>query len=80
MDLPVVLLYWQKRFGYEPVVVCGKVPGGRDGSPDGYTRHCWAMINGRHYHSEAQYAGWGKGIYGYGNYPISHRIQKIVKF
>ena len=69
-----------KEIGYEPVVVCAKVPGKRDGASDGYTRHCWIMIDGRHYDPEAQYAGWGKGIYGYGNYPISYRIQRTVKF
>ena len=52
--------------GYKAYVVCGRVPGTRDGAADGYTRHCWVKINGAHYDPEGQYAGWGRGIYGAG--------------
>ena len=44
-------------------MICGRVPGSRDGAADGFTRHCWVKINGLYYDPEAQYAGWMKGVY-----------------
>ena len=38
--------------GYDPYVVAGRCPGGRDGARDGFTRHCVAKINGRWYDPE----------------------------
>jgi hypothetical protein len=61
-------------------MICGRVPGSRDGAADGFTRHCWVKINGLYYDPEAQYAGWMKGVYGYDSYPISHQIQRVVNF
>lgn len=66
--------------GYEPYVVCGRVSGSRDGAGDGLTRHAWVRINGLNYDPEAQYAGWMRGIYGSGGYPVRHTIQRIVKY
>lgn len=66
--------------GYHPYVVCGRVSGSRDGAADGMTRHAWVRINGCYYDPEAQYAGWMRGVYGYGYYPISHQVQRTVDF
>lgn len=56
--------YLAKEAGYKVYVIRGRVPGSRDGAADGYTRHSWVMINKLHYDPEAEYKGWGKGIYG----------------
>lgn len=69
-----------REVGYTPYMVCGRVPGSRDGAADGFTRHCWVEINGLYYDPEAQYAGWMTGVYGYDYYPISHQIQRVVNF
>lgn len=69
-----------REVGYSPYMMCGRVPGSRDGAADGYTRHCWVRINGLYYDPEAQYAGWMRGVYGYSYYPISHQVQKVVSF
>ena len=66
--------------GYKSYVICGRVPGNRDGSGDGYTRHAWVRINGCYYDPEAHYAGWARGIYGYGAYPMGHSVQSDVRF
>ena len=69
-----------REIGYTPYMICGRVPGTRDGAADGYTRHCWVEINGLYYDPEAHYAGWMSGVYGDDYYPISHQIQRIVNF
>ena len=69
-----------REIGYKPYMICGRVPGSRDGAADGFTRHCWVEINGLYYDPEAEYAGWMKGVYGDDYYPISHQIQKVVNF
>lgn len=69
-----------REIGYTPYMICGRVPGSRDGAADGFTRHCWVEINGLYYDPEAQYAGWMTGVYGYDYYPISHQIQRVVNF
>ena len=51
-----------REIGYTPYMICGRVPGSRDGAADGFTRHCWVKINGLYYDPEAQYAGWMKGV------------------
>lgn len=43
-----------REIGYDPYVVCGRVPGTRDGAGDGFTRHSWVIINGLHYDPEGQ--------------------------
>ncbi|MDO5391440.1 MAG: transglutaminase domain-containing protein [Eubacteriales bacterium] len=70
------------EIGYEPVIICGriKIAYGRDHAADGYTRHCWVMIDGKHYDPEGQFAGWYRGIYGYKSYPLATQIQKKVKY
>lgn len=66
--------------GYKAYVICGRVPGSRDGASDGYTRHAWVRINGRYYDPEAQYAGWMRGVYNSGSYSISHTVQSTVLY
>lgn len=68
------------EIGYKPYIVCGRVHGSRDRAADGYTRHAWVKINGRHYDPEGQYAGWLRGVYARGSYPAAHKIQKIVLY
>lgn len=68
------------EIGYEPYVLCGRVPGNRDGAADGFTRHGWVMIDGLTYDPEGQYAGWMQGVYGTYGYGIAHTIQQSVKF
>ncbi|MDO5781170.1 MAG: transglutaminase domain-containing protein [Eubacteriales bacterium] len=69
-----------REIGYDPYVVCGRVPGTRDGAWDGYTRHSWVIINGYHYDPEGQAAGWHTGVYGTYGYGMAHQIQKKVNF
>lgn len=69
-----------KHIGYDSYVVCGRVPGSRDGASDGMTRHAWVRINGANYDPEAQYAGWCRGIYGYGYYPMANQVQRVVRY
>lgn len=66
--------------GYKPTIYYGRVPGSRDGAPDGMTRHCWVKIDGRYYDPEAQFAGWLRGVYGTSSFPIYHTVTKTVKF
>lgn len=48
-----------REIGYTPYLMCARIPGSRDQAADGYTRHCWVMINGEHYDPEGSFAGWG---------------------
>lgn len=41
-----------REIGYTPYMICGRVPGSRDGAADGFTRHCWVKINGLYYDPE----------------------------
>lgn len=50
-----------KAIGYQPQVIAGRVPGGVDGAPDGFTRHSLVKINGLYYDPEAQFDGWARG-------------------
>lgn len=68
------------EIGYKPYIICGRVHGSRDRSPDGYTRHAWVTINGKHYDPEAHYAGWLRNVYAKNRYPASHKIQQTVPF
>lgn len=68
-----------KACGYNPVVVAGLCHGTRDGRADGLTRHCCVKINGAWYDPEAQYAGWGRGIYGSG-YSYMRAISSTTYF
>ncbi len=68
------------EIGYQPYVICGRVHGSRDRSADGYTRHAWVMINGKHYDPEADYAGWLRNVYARSSYPVSNQIQKTVAY
>lgn len=68
-----------KACGYNPYVVAGLCHGTRDGRADGLTRHCVVKINGAWYDPEAQFAGWGRGIYGVGYSPLV-QIQQTVAF
>lgn len=66
--------YLAKELGYDPVIVRGRIPGSRDGAADGYTRHCWVMINGLHYDPEGAYADFAY-VYASSYYPMGHQIQ-----
>ncbi len=68
-----------KELGYNPYLMCGRVPGSRDGASDGYTRHCWVMIDGRHYDPEGAYAGWG-GCFGSAGFTTAYTLQRKVAF
>jgi len=70
-------LAWE--IGYSPQLVCGRVPGTRDGAADGYTRHCWVRIDGLLYDPELAYAGL---TYVYGQYYHSWptQVQRVVSF
>ena len=68
-----------KELGYDPYVICGRVPGSRDQAADGYTRHGWVLINGLHYDAEGAFAGWG-GCFGTSSFTTAYQVQKIVRF
>lgn len=68
-----------KEIGYKPYLMCGRVPGSRDQASDGYTRHCWVMIDGGHYDPEGSFAGWG-GCFGSAGFTTSYVLQKKVLF
>lgn len=63
-----------KVIGYEPYVIRGRIPGTRDGSGDGLTRHAFVRISGLYYDPEAQFAGWAPGIYASPGYPMTCQI------
>ena len=67
-----------KAIGYQPQVIAGRVPGGVDGAPDGFTRHSLVKINGLYYDPEAQFDGWARGVYGLGYYPMYLQILSIL--
>ena len=69
-----------REIGYDPYVVCGRVPGTRDGAGDGFTRHSWVIINGLHYDPEGQAKGWHTGVYGSYSYGMDNQIRKTVNF
>lgn len=66
--------------GYTPYVIYGRVPGSRDGAPDGMTRHCWVKIDGKHYDPEGTWAGWAGYVYGSTYFPTRHTITQVVNF
>lgn len=68
-----------KEIGYTPYLMCGRVPGTRDGAGDGFTRHCWVMIDGRHYDPEGSYAGWG-GCFGAAGFTTAYTLQQKVEY
>ena len=68
-----------KEIGYQPYMMCARVPGTRDQAADGYTRHCWVMINGEHYDPEGSFAGWG-GCFGSDYFTTPYKQLNKVKF
>lgn len=68
-----------KEIGYQPYMMCARVPGTRDQAADGYTRHCWVMINGGHYDPEGSFAGWG-GCFGSKYFTTPYKQLNKVKF
>lgn len=68
-----------KEIGYTPYLMCGRVPGTRDGAGDGFTRHCWVMINGRHYDPEGSFAGWG-GCFDSAGFTTVYTLQQKVEY
>ena len=67
--------------GYDPYVVAGRCPGGRDRARDGFTRHCVARINGRWYDPEYWAIYRSHYLYGAGglSYTFKNR-HKAVRF
>lgn len=59
--------------GYDPYVVAGRCPGGRDGARDGFTRHCVLKINGRWY--DPEYWAIYRSHYLYGSGGLSYRFK-----
>ena len=45
------------EIGYDAYVVTGRIHGGRDGAPDGFTRHGFVMIDGLYYDPELAWVG-----------------------
>ncbi len=66
--------YLCKAAGCDVQIVRGRIHGSRDGAADGFTRHCWTIIDGLHYDVELAYTNDAQ-IYGAGSYPLSHQIQ-----
>ena len=59
-----------QEIGYESYVVPGRIHGNRDRSPDGYTRHCVAMVGGLYYDPELRWAS-GSGVFAASYCPVS---------
>lgn len=68
-----------RELGYTPYLMCARAPGVRDQAPDGYTRHCWVLINNRHYDPQGSYAGWS-GCYGTRNFRTPYKQLRKVRF
>ena len=68
------------EIGYKPVMIYGRVPGSADGSTDGYTAHCWVIIDRAFYDPEGQYDGWNRGVFGSGSYPYNYQVNRYVDF
>ena len=73
-DFAAGFAYLCKAAGCNVTIVRGRVPGSRDGAADGYTRHCWVIVDGAYYDPEAAFAGW-MYAYGTGSYNIAHQVQ-----
>ncbi len=68
------------ELGYKPIMIYGRVPGSVDGAADGFTTHCWVLINGQFYDPEGQFAGWNKGVFGLSSYPFAYQVTRYVDF
>ena len=66
--------------GYHPDVIYGRVPGTRDQAPDGFTTHCWVLIDHCYYDPEGQAAGWNKNCYGVPKYPFAFQVHHIYGY
>lgn len=65
--------YLCKAAGCDVTIVRGRVHGSRDGAADGFTRHCWTIVNGAYYDPELRFAG-SAYVYGTGSYPLAHQV------
>lgn len=68
------------ELGYKPTLIYGRVPGSVDGAADGFTTHCWVLINGQFYDPEGQFAGWNQGVFGLSSYPFAYQVTRYVDF
>ena len=68
-----------RELGYTPYLMCARTPGVRDQAPDGYTRHCWVVVNNKHYDPQGSYAGWGR-CYATSDFRTPYKQLKKVRF
>ena len=59
--------------GCDVTLVRGRIHGSRDGAADGFTRHCWTIVDGAYYDTELAFAG-SAYVCGSGGYPLSCQV------
>ena len=62
-----------KSAGCDATIVRGRIHGTRDGAGDGFTRHCWTIVDGLCYDTELAFVG-AASVYGNGGYPLTCQI------
>lgn len=62
-----------KAAGCDATIVRGRIHGTRDGAGDGFTRHCWTIVDGLCYDTELAFVG-EASVYGNGSYPLTCQI------
>lgn len=65
--------YLARAAGCDVTIVRGRVHGSRDHAADGFTRHCWTIVDGLYYDPELAFAG-SASVYGYSSYPLTCQI------
>ena len=66
--------------GYKAKVIYGRVPGTRDQAPDGFTTHCWVLINGLQYDPEGESAGWNWDAYATYDYTFAYQVTAVYDY
>ncbi len=66
--------------GYNAKVIYGRVPGTRDGAADGYTTHCWVLINGLQFDPEGESAGWNWDAYATYGYTFPYQVTAVYDY
>lgn len=69
--------YLAKALGCDVTIIRGRVHGTRDHEADGFTRHCWTMVDGLYYDVELSYAD-SADVYGASEYPLTHQLLEFV--
>lgn len=67
-----------EEIGYHPQVICGRIPGTRDRSRDGLTRHAVVRISGKYYDPEGCWKGFSH-VYNRKSCPLT-QVKKVVRF